>query len=93
MSYLRAVGEDCSIPKDGTSCWNKFRQKFGLQLAEAPKCDGYRHEGDKKWVPGDAGIRPEEIDVPSAIAYPVTVELLPQQSINANPGRVRCWAK
>jgi hypothetical protein len=90
MRYLRVVGEDCSIPKGGASCWNKFREKFGLPLATVPKCTGYRQEGEKKWVVGDEGGPPEEVDTPSAIAYPVVVELFPKPSILAVPGPVKC---
>jgi hypothetical protein len=28
----------CSIPKDGSACWNKFKEQLGLRLAPVPKC-------------------------------------------------------
>jgi hypothetical protein len=44
IRYLRVVHGDCSIPKSGEICWNKFRQQFGLALASAPMCTGYEGE-------------------------------------------------
>src|SRR5208337_706491 len=85
LRYLRVVGGDCSIPKDGMSCWSKFRKRYGLAIAAMPKCTGYRHEGEKEWVVGDEGVPPKEINTPSAIAYPVVVELFPRPSIRAVP--------
>jgi hypothetical protein len=90
LRYLRVVGGDCSIPKDGMGCWSKFRTHYGLALAMVPKCTGYRHEGDKEWVVGDEGVRPDEITTASTIAYPVAVELFPRPSITAVPGPVKC---
>jgi hypothetical protein len=91
LRYLRVVGGDCSIPKDGMSCWRKFRRHYGLALATVPKCMGYRHEGDKEWVVGDEGVPPAEIKTPSVIAYSVAVELFPRPSIRAVPGPVKCF--
>jgi hypothetical protein len=91
LRYLRRVGGDCSIPKDGMSCWSQFRRHYGLALVTVPKCMGYRHEGDKEWTVGDEGVPPEEINVPSAIDYPVVVELFPQPSFRAVPGPVQCF--
>jgi hypothetical protein len=93
LRYLRRVGGDCSIPKDGISCWSKFRLHYGLELTTVPKCSGYRHEGDKEWTVGDEGVPPEEISVPSSIDYPVVVELFPRPSIRAVPGPVQCYAE
>jgi len=90
LRYLRVVGGDCSIPKDGMSCWTKFRKHYDLLPATVPVCAGYRHEGDKEWVVGDPGVPPEEITTPSAIAYPVAVEIFPQPSIKAISGPVTC---
>jgi hypothetical protein len=90
LRYLRVVGGDCSIPKDGMSCWSKFRRHYGVATATPPKCTGYRHDGDKEWVVGDQGVPSEEIDTPSAIAYPVFLELFPRPSIRAVPGPVKC---
>lgn len=90
LRYLRVVGGDCSIPKDGMSCWTKFRSRYGLATATLPKCSGYRVEGEKEWTVGDEGVPPAEIGTPSAIAYPVAVELFPRPSIKAVPGLVKC---
>ncbi|HEX9202248.1 MAG TPA: hypothetical protein VF865_22015 [Acidobacteriaceae bacterium] len=93
LRYLRRVGGDCSIPKDGMSCWRKFRKHYGLAFATVPRCVGYRHQGDKEWTVDDPGVPPEEINVPSALDYPVVVELFPQPSIRAAPGPVNCFAE
>jgi hypothetical protein len=90
LKYLRLVEGDCSIPKDAMSCWSKFRDHYGLALAAVPNCTGYRRKGDKEWVVGDAGVPPEEISVPSAIAYPVVVVLFPRPLIRAVSGQVTC---
>jgi hypothetical protein len=81
LSYLRVVGDDCSIPKGGTSCWNKFTEKFGLPLAAAPKCTNYL---------GEQTLTAEDTQSRSAIAYPVAVELFPRPSIKAILGPVKC---
>jgi len=73
------------------SCWSKFRKHYGLALAIAPKCTGYRQEGEKEWVVGDEGVPPEEIKTPSAIDYPAAVDLFPRPSIRAVPGEVKCF--
>jgi hypothetical protein len=93
LKYLRVVGGDCSIPKDGMSCWRKFRRHYGLALTNVPNCSGYRQPGKKQWVVGDQGLPPEDVKTASAIAYPVVVELLPQPSIQPVPGPVQCWAE
>jgi hypothetical protein len=90
LKYLRVVGAECSIPKDGMSCWSKFRKRYGLATATIPKCTGYRQEGEREWVAGDEGIPPEKIETPSAIVYPAMVELFPRPSIRAVPGPVKC---
>jgi hypothetical protein len=90
LRYQRLIEGDCSIPKDGMSCWSKFRSNYGLVLTTVPKCIGYRHEGDKVWAPGDEGVPPEEITTASFIAYPVEAELFPLASIRAIPGSVTC---
>jgi hypothetical protein len=91
LRYLRRVGGDCSIPKDGMTCWNKFRRHYGLVLTTVPKCAGYRREGEKEWVVGDEGVPPAETKTPSVIDYPVVVELFPQPTIRAVPGPVGCF--
>jgi hypothetical protein len=90
IRYLRVVGGDCSIAKDGMSCWSKFRSHYGLAIETVPKCTGYRHEGDKEWVVGDEGVPPDDLKTPSAIAYPVMVYLFPRPSISAVLGPVKC---
>jgi hypothetical protein len=81
LSYLRVVGEDCSIPKGGASCWNRFRENFGLPPADEPKCTNYL--GEQTLTAADTQSR-------SVIAYPVEVELFPRPSIKAVPGPVKC---
>lgn len=90
LRYLRVVGGDCSIPKEGMDCWSKFERRYRLAHAPMPKCTGYRHEGEREWVVGDQGVPPADIGIPSVIAYPVAVKLLPQPSIRAVPGSVKC---
>ena len=93
LRYLRRVGGDCSIPKDGMSCWNKFSNHYRLAVSPVPQCTGYRREGEKEWVVGAEGVPPEEINTPSAIDYPVVVEFFPEPSIRAVPGPVSCFAE
>ena len=81
LRYLRVVSGDCSIPKDGISCWSEFRSRYGLVLATIPKCTNS--------VVDDKGVAPE-LNTPSAIAYPVEVELFPRPSLRAVPGPVLC---
>jgi len=81
IKYLRVVGGACSIPKEGTSCWNKITKQFGLPPAPAPKCTG------SSW---EEAISSAEEKEPSAIGYPVVVDLFPQPSINAVTGPVKC---
>jgi hypothetical protein len=90
LKYLRVVGGDCSIPKDGTICWSKSRRRYGLGNATMPKCAGYRHEGEKEGAVDDDGVPLVEIDTPSAIAYPAVVDLFPRPSIRAVPGPIKC---
>lgn len=90
LKFLRVVGGDCSIPRDGMSCWGKLRRRYGVANARVPSCTGYRHEGEKEWTVGDAGEPPEAIDTSSAVAYPVAVELFPRPLIRALPGPVKC---
>lgn len=90
MRYLRVVHGDCSIVKDGMSCWSKFRRRYRLATATVPKCTGYRQEGEKEWVGGDEGVPPAKEQTPSAITYPVEVELFPRPVIRALPGPIKC---
>jgi hypothetical protein len=90
LEYMRGVEGDCSIPKDGMSCWRKFRELYGLVVEAMPACIGYRHEGDKEWVVGDPGVPPDDVRTPSDIVYPVSVMLFPHPSIKAVPGPVKC---
>jgi len=92
IRYRRVVVGDCSIPKDGTSCWSKLKVRFGLGNAPIPKCTGYRQPGQKGWVFPDPGVPPEEIGTESALTYPVEVELLPQPLTRPIPGLIRCSA-
>jgi hypothetical protein len=90
LRYLRVVEGDCSIPKDGMSCWSKLKRRYGLAFATVPKCTGYRHEGEREWGVGDEGVPPAGIKTPSAIVYPAVVELFPRPSIQAIPGPMDC---
>jgi hypothetical protein len=77
LRYLRVVSGTCSVPKDGSACWTKFKKQTGLRLAPMPKCSDY---------PGkEAG------KAPSVIAYPVEVSLFPKPSITALANPVKCW--
>lgn len=92
FTYKRSVETNCSIPKDGLSCWNKVRTQFGIQTPVVPKCTGYVEAGKKKWVVGDEGVPPDDVDSPSVIAYPVKVELLPRPIRKVASGPVSCTA-
>jgi hypothetical protein len=41
LRYLRVVSGTCSVPKDGSACWTKFKKQTGLRLAPMPKCSDY----------------------------------------------------
>jgi hypothetical protein len=90
--YRRSVETDCSIPSDGVSCWNKIRTQFGIQPSAIPNCTGYVEPGKKKWVVGDEGVPPDELDSHSVIAYPVKVELLPRPIMKVARGPMSCTA-
>lgn len=92
FTYKRSVETSCSIPKDGLSCWKKIRAQFGLRASAIPKCTGYVEPGKKKWVIGDEGVPPDDLDSPSVIAYPVRAELLPRPTSKVTPGPVSCTA-
>jgi hypothetical protein len=91
LRYLRRVGGDCSIPKDGVTCWSKFRKHYGLPRAAIPKCMGYRRDRGKEWAAGDEGVPSEAIETPSAINYPAAVDLFRRPLIRALPGLVQCF--
>jgi hypothetical protein len=40
MGYRRSVAGECSVVKDGTSCWEKIAAAVGLSVAERPDCAG-----------------------------------------------------
>ena len=77
LRYLRVVTGTCSVPKDGSACWSKFKEQTGLRLAPMPKCSD---------EPGEYAGRE-----PSVIAYPVEVSLFPKPSIKAIGNPVRCY--
>jgi len=81
MKYLRVVRGDCSLPKDGKACWQRFRQQFGLSQESVPTCTGYE---------GEQPVPAEEEQTESAITYPVVVELFPQPAIKALSGPITC---
>ena len=75
LRYLRVVTEDCSLLKDGASCWNKFSNRIGLKAAPMPKCN---YEG-------------EDVQAYSVIAYPVETSFFPKPSIKALANPSMCW--
>jgi hypothetical protein len=77
LRYLRVVSGDCSVPKDGSACWSKFREKLGLKLAPMPKCRDYEGE--------EAG------KAPSVVYYPVQVSLFPKPLMKALDDPITCW--
>jgi hypothetical protein len=77
LRYLRVVSGTCSLPKDGSVCWSKFKEQPGLKLAPMPKCSDY---------PGE-----ETGKAPSVIGYLVEVSLFPKPSITALANPVKCW--
>jgi len=77
LRYLRVVTGTCSVPKDGSACWSKFKEQTGLRLAPMPKCSDYPDE--------NAGREP------SVIAYPVETSLFPKPSITALANPVKCY--
>lgn len=91
LRYLRLVEGQCSIPRDGAGCWSKFSQRYGLPIETVPKCSGYRVLGEKEWAAGDEGVPPADLDDPSAIVYPVEVNLSNRPSIQTVPGPVECF--
>lgn len=78
LRYLRVVALDCSLPKDGSACWDKNADRLELKDSLIPRCSGYEK------IPGG--------DDNSVLAYPVEVALTPQPAITTLPGSVRCWA-
>jgi hypothetical protein len=81
LRYSRVVAGSCSIPKDGLTCWNKLRRKFGLISATAPACTGYE---------GEVPVPADEVQTPSAIMYSVEVKLSARPTSHAIAGPVRC---
>jgi hypothetical protein len=84
LRYLRVVRGGCSIPKGGQSCWNEFKEKFGLLSSMAPTCTGYVGEQPDQPIPL------EDVETPSTLQYPAEVELSPRPSIHAVPGPMKC---
>jgi len=81
LNYLRVVGVGCSIPKGGTSCWQRFTEKFGLAPAAVPKCVSYL---------GESTLTAQDAEARSVIAYPVSVELFSRPQVKAVSGSVKC---
>jgi hypothetical protein len=77
LRYLRVVTGTCSVPKDGSACWSKFKEQLGLRLAPVPKCSD---------EPGEYAGRE-----PSVIAYSVQASLFPKPSITALGNPVKCY--
>ena len=78
LRYLRLENLDCDLHTSTlkVACWEKVKNKIGLQGFKAPICSDYEH------IHGWAG---------SVIAYPVEVALLPQPTIRVIAGPVKCW--
>ena len=77
LRYVRVVVGNCSVPKDGAACWNKFKEQPGLNTTPMPKCSDYKG--------AEAGVSP------SVIAYPVEVSLFPKPAIKALANPQKCW--
>lgn len=77
LRYLRVIVGDCSVPKYGSTCWNKFKEQPSLNAAPMPKCSDYKG--------AEAGVSP------SVIAYPVEVFLFPKPNIKALANPRQCW--
>ncbi len=77
LRYLRVFTGNCSVPKDRSACWSKFKDQLGLSLAPMPECSDYQgaHAGEAE----------------SVIAYPVEVSLFPTPSITALANPVKCY--
>jgi hypothetical protein len=75
LRYLRVVTEDCSLPKDGAACWDRFRNQIGLTSAPVPACN-YGGEDPQAY---------------SVIAYPVETAFFPKPSTKALANPATCW--
>ena len=75
LRYLRVIPGSCSVPKDGTTCWSKFKELIGLKDSPMLACD---YHG-------------EALNDPSVIDYPVEVSLFPKPSIKALANPIKCW--
>lgn len=93
LKYLRVVGGDCSIPKDGSSCWSQFRKHYGVVFEAVPACMGYLKAGDKEGAMAPDGTVLAPAESTSVVAYPVLVTLLPHPMITPVSGPVKCGPK
>jgi hypothetical protein len=76
LRYLRVVAFDCDLYREKAACWEQVRKKLDLDSTRMPVCGGYKGL-PTRW--------------PSAVAYPVEVNLFRQPTIKTIPGPVRCW--
>ncbi len=44
LSYRRIVVAECSLPGDGTTCWEQIRKDLGIGDKPIPQCTGYGYE-------------------------------------------------
>jgi hypothetical protein len=75
LRYMRVLSVDCSVPKQGIACWDKFRQKAGLQAAPMPNCN----------------YKGQDVSDTSTIAYPVETSLFPKPFTKAVANPVKCY--
>ena len=106
MRYLRVVSDNCFILKDA-ACWQRMAAKYGLDKAAAPDCrKGYESSAESmakgrcaaQHAPLAACLEKERplalkqaLDSPSAISYPVEVELGATPSAKTTGAAVGCW--
>jgi hypothetical protein len=96
LKYVRAVVLDCSILKDKTACWDKFRagclEPAGL---ERPRDCYDRKDPELASAPipecSGYAVGGADSDDPSVIGYPVEVTFSPRPSIRRLPGPIKCW--
>lgn len=81
IRYTRVYAGECSIPKEKSICWERFRTKNALLQSASPICSGY----------DDASKNTYTLNNPSVIGYPVEVRLSENPSIKVLPDSVKCW--
>jgi len=81
LKYLRVRHTDCDLHLNGSACWKRVREEFGLMSNDVPVCTGYKRVYEIF----------EADHVESWIAYPVEVELFPRPIVTNVAGAVKCW--